>query len=47
VVSPDAFPFTPSSSSAMKTEKADDDHALGDEGVSKCNTPPITYAFQV
>jgi hypothetical protein len=31
----------------MKTEEADDDHEPGDEGISKYNTPLISYALQV
>jgi len=47
VVSPDLLPPTLSFFLSMKTEEADDDREPGDEGISKCNTPPIRYAFQV
>jgi len=47
VVYLDPFPPTPSSSSAMKTEETDDDREPGDEGISKCNTPLISYACQI
>jgi hypothetical protein len=47
VLSPDPFPPIPSTSSAMKTEEADDDREPGFEGVSKFNIPLIIYAFQV
>lgn len=45
--SPDPFPPTPSFSSAMKTEEADDEREPGDEDITNRNIPLISYAFQV